>query len=339
MPEVRQVGNLAGTRVFYVIPGEETGSSAVFSKREVDEVRRAGLETKTFFLKTRTRPFLLTREWMRLNRELRSFQPQIVHAQYGTVTALLSVLAARAPTVVTFHCAELKPEPSISVLREKVGHMCSWLAAFRADRIVCVSEELKNMLWWCRDRVVVIPSSVDLDRFRPVSREEARQLLGWAPQIPIVLFYRGRNPQRKRLTKRLDRALATIEIARKTYGPITLEVLDGSVDPDDVPTYLNGADCLLCTSDSEGSPTIVKEAMACNLPIVSVDVGDLGQRLSPVDNCAIRTREPHDLAAALVSILRSGRRSDGRMHLAEVTNHACRERLLETYRQLLSLTA
>jgi glycosyltransferase involved in cell wall biosynthesis len=307
----------------------------VFSKREVDEVRRAGLETKTFFLKTRTRPFLLTREWMRLRRELSSFKPQIVHAQYGTVTALLTVLARRAPTVVTFHCAELKPEPTISVLREKVGHMCSWLAALRADRIVCVSEELKNILWWCRDRVVVIPSSVDLDRFLPISRREARQLLGWDQQIPIVLFYKGRKPQ----MKRLDRALATIEIARKTNSPIALEFLDGSTDPDDVPIYLSAADCLLCTSDSEGSPTIVKEAMACNLPIVSVDVGDVRQRLSLVDNCAIRTREPDDLAAALVSVLQSGRRSDGRMHLAEVTNHACRERLLETYRQLLFRTS
>ena len=304
----------------------------VFAKRDVEEIRLAGIHSRVFFLKSRTRPFLLIQEWLRLRRELEIFEPDIVHAQYGTVTAFLTVLAAaKIPIVVTFRGAELQSEPGISLFRAKAGHILSQLAALRANRIVCVSEGLKSRLWWSQERVFVIPSSVDLDHFCPRHREDARAALGWDQDKRVVLFYKGRNPE----TKRLDRALATLEIARRILGPIELEILGSSEDPQRIPLYLNAADCFLCTSDSEGSPTIVKEAMACNLPVVSVDVGDVRHRLQGVENCFIRERNPYDLAIALVSVLQSGRRSNGRLYVGDVTNHVCRNRLLEMYEVIL----
>ena len=233
--------------------------------------------------------------------------------------------------MVTFHSAELQSEPGISFVREKAGHILSQLAALRANRIVCVSEELKNRLWWSGKKVVVIPSSVNLEHFCPQPRADARAALGWGQDKRVVLFYKGRN----QVTKRLDRALATLDIARTILGPIELEILGFSEEPRRVPLYLNAADCLLCTSDAEGSPTIVKEAMACNLPVVSVDVGDVRRRLEGVVNSFIRERDPRDLATALVTVLQSGRRSNGRLHVGDVTNHVCRERLLEMYGTVL----
>lgn len=321
----------APARILHVIPGEESGQSMIFSKRDVEEVRKAGMQTAAFFLETRTRPFLLFKEWRRLKRAVKSFVPDIVHAHYGTVTAVVACLAVgKIPLVVTFHNAELQPEPDVPFLRQKAGHFLSQIAALRADGIICVSEPLAALVWWRRDRVRVIPSSVDPELFRPQPRSEARQLLGWNPDDAVVLFYKGRNPG----TKRLDRALATVSRARELYGPVTLEILGYDVEPDRIPIYLNAADCLLCTSDAEGSPTIVKEAMACNLPVVSVDVGDVRQRLTPVEHCFIRDRNPEDLADSLVSVLRSGVRSNGRMHLGDVTNHATRANLLRLYRSV-----
>ena len=233
---------------------------------------------------------------------------------------------------MTFHSAEFNHELDISWLREKAGRVLSRIAAARARRIVCVSEEFKDRLAWCAEKVHVIPSSVDLERFRPQPRDEARKALGWTQGQDIVLFYKGRNP----LTKRLDRAIATVERARQIHGPISLEILDGAVDPGLVPLFLNAADCLLCTSDSEGSPTIVKEAMACNLPVVSVDVGDVRQRLANVHNCLVLARDPDVLAQGLASVLHSRQRSNGRLHLSDVTSTACRDRHLDIYRHLLA---
>ena len=193
-------------RIHYVIPGEEDGSSMIYSKRDVQEIRRAGISTKTFFLKTRTQPSRLVREWVRLRRELNVFRPHIVHAHYGTMTACLTVLTASTPTVVTFHSAEFNHELGISWLREKTGRVLSRIAARRADRIICVAEEFKQRLFWCEEKVSVIPSSVDLGHFAPQDQQSARSALGWPPTESIVIFYKGRNPE----TKRLDRALATM---------------------------------------------------------------------------------------------------------------------------------
>jgi glycosyltransferase involved in cell wall biosynthesis len=218
---------LDALRVFHVIPGEPGGTSMVFSKRDVEHIRKAGVCTKTFFLKSRTHPVILFSEWLRLRRELQAFRPHIVHAHYGTVTAFVTVLTARAPTVVTFHSAEFNHELGISAVRQKAGRVLTRFAAQRADRVVCVADEFKRRLSWCEEKVSVIPSSVDVALFTPQPRDHARAALGWSPADAVVLFYNGRNHQ----TKRLDVAMATIERARLIYGPIRFEILDGTVVP------------------------------------------------------------------------------------------------------------
>ena len=96
-------------RVFYVIPGQERGPALAFAKRDAELIRRAGITTRTFFLRSRMHPLVLIAEWRRLRRELTSFNPDIVHAHYGTMTAFLCALASRAPLVVTYRGAELGP--------------------------------------------------------------------------------------------------------------------------------------------------------------------------------------------------------------------------------------
>jgi glycosyltransferase involved in cell wall biosynthesis len=80
---------------------------------------------------------------------------------------------------------------------------------------------------------------------------------------------------------------------------------------------MNAADCLLLTSDAEGSPTVIQEALACNLPVVSVDAGDTAERLHGVHRARIVDRNPQTIALALVDLLSSPGRSDGRKKLGE----------------------
>lgn len=322
---------MEGLRVFFVIPGEAVGPSMIHAKRAVESVLRLGVEGRTLFLKSRTSPFVIVGEWRRLRCELRAFAPDIVHAHYGTMTAFLCATAARCPFVVTYRGIDLNPCSDVPWLRLTTGHLLSQLAARRAARIICVSEEVKRRLWWRKDRAEVIPSGVDTDRFYPQPREEARRRLGWSPEERVVLFNAGRYPKRKRL----DLAESAIDAARNLGENVRLEIMDGLVEPDIVPILMNAADCLLCVSETEGSPNVVKEALACDLPVVSVDVGDVRERLAGVTLSWIVGYDPQEIGRAVVEILRRAERSNGHKKIGRLSLIACGQRTLDVYRAAL----
>ena len=108
--------------------------------------------------------------------------------------------------------------------------------------------------------------------------------------------------------------LAVARASQQGATPLTLVPLK-HVPLERVPYYMNGSSALLMTSFIEGSPNVVKEAMACNLPVISVPVGDVAEQLAGVDGCAVVPRDPAVIAAALLKALTSGRRSDGRRAL------------------------
>jgi glycosyltransferase involved in cell wall biosynthesis len=111
-------------------------------------------------------------------------------------------------------------------------------------------------------------------------------------------------------------------------------VLDGNVEPNRVPDLMNAADCLLVTSDAEGSPTVVQEALATNLPVVSVDVGDVGERLEGVACSRLARREPEALGRALAEVLNPRRRSDGRSRAEEFSSQRVARELGRLYREM-----
>jgi teichuronic acid biosynthesis glycosyltransferase TuaC len=124
--------------------------------------------------------------------------------------------------------------------------------------------------------------------------------------------------------------------ARTLVPELRLVVLDGTAPPAEIPLYMNAADVLLVTSRTEGSPTVVQEAMACNLPVVSVDVGDVRERLEGVSaSKVLADRDPVALGAALAEVIALQQRSDGRVHASSLGIEAIAARLAEFYRQVL----
>lgn len=313
-------------RVLFVIPGQPGGNSMVFARRQARAVAAAGVEVECFYLASRTAPRKVWREWRRLRTAIASLRPDLVHAHFGTVTALLTVLAAgRTPVIITYRGSDLNPLPG---LRARLGRLFSQLAALKAARIVCVSERLRKQLWWRRRIATVLPTGVDLAEFYPRPRQEARAALGWPAEGRVVLFNAGRDAA----LKRLDLARAAFERARAALPGLRLEVLRGDTPPERMPLVVNSADCLLVTSDAEGSPTMVQEALAANLPVVSVDVGDVAEVLAGLEGARIAPRDPEALARMLVELLEQPRCAPLRERAAAFSSERIAGELVCLYR-------
>ena len=322
---------LAVPRVLHVIPGDGAGRALAFVRRQVASLARAGAVVETVYLSSRTDPRIIAREGLRIRRVARRFRPHVIHAHYGTLTAILCACVSPVPLVITFRGSDLNPAGLGGRARSVVARLLSQCAALRAARIICVSASLRKRLWWRRSRVAVIPTGVDLKTFHARPRDEARCALGWPVEDRVIVFNVGNNPR----TKRVDLAQAAFLRARATRPDLRLQLIDGNEPPSRIPMMLNAADCLLVTSDHEGSPNIVKEALACDLPIVSVDVGDVAERLAGVTPSRVVDRREDAIAEALVEVAGAGLRCNGAAAVRNLSEDRIAERIIGVYREAM----
>ncbi len=274
-------------------------------------------------------------------------QPDLVHVLYGGVMAdAVTRLIKNKPLVVSFCGEDLLGEPLSGYLavgkpvrgcwRSVVSGYGVWAshrAARRAHRIIVKSKNLQDALPHDVDRskVSIIPNGIDISRFIPMEQREARRILGWPEGGGVVLFVTSAGVPRKRLGLAQEAFACLTGCERK----VEFRIMSG-VPHTQVPLWLNAADVLLLTSIHEGGVNIVKEAMACNLPIVSVDVGDVRERLTGVLLCKVTDSTPQALSDGLKEILCRRGRSDGRNHLNALTLNAVAERLKQVYVQALN---
>jgi glycosyltransferase involved in cell wall biosynthesis len=205
--------------------------------------------------------------------------------------------------------------------------LCRWTSRF-VHATVATSRRVRDALG--RDDVVVIPCGVDDALFQPVPQAEARAVLGLPAEGPIVLFAGMRRPE-----KRVDLIEAAVRRVQGELSGVALLIAE-RVPHEEMPLYMNAADVLVLASEAEGSPMVVKEALACNLPVVSVDVGDVAELVRDAPGCQIVERSVDGLASGLLTALRRGARTDGRKVAAQVSLQAVAERLDGLFEDVLS---
>jgi len=300
-------------------------AAGVFVDRQISSLRDLGARIIQFDIGSSHSPVQIISKLIELRRKVHLEQPDVVHAQYGTIVSLLGAFTGR-PLVISFCGNDLLDGASVSSARMYIGFLMSNIAALRAKQIICKSSELSDALWWRRCNVVVIPNGVDLALFSPGSREVARKVLGWDADRLVVLLNVGSDPVRKGL----DLANLAIDLVRAKLTNVELRVIS-HIEPHIMPLLYQAADALLCASIREGSPNVVKEALACNLPIVSTPVGDVPERLLGVHPSEIVTRDAKAIAEALVRILSKRERSNGRDRVASLDQGLVAKRILKVY--------
>jgi teichuronic acid biosynthesis glycosyltransferase TuaC len=287
---------------------------------QVEALRELGVDVDVFSFPPGSRGYIPAA--LRLRRLLRRESFDLVHVHYG-LTAWSAVLAGARPLVVSFHGTDVR--------HPVVGRMSRRLVR-RVDLVAAVSRALFQPEGGRPGLPrtagsAVLPCGPDLARFGPLPRPQARRRLGLDPDGRYLLF--PANPERRE--KRFDRA-------REVASACRAELLTGgSIEPEEMPLWMNAANAVLVTSDYEGFGMICVEALACDVPVLSTPVGIApfalagvpGTLCAPFDATAWATAaEPHLEAAdpRVEGAARAGSLSAGRMA----------ERTIEAYRDVLA---
>ena len=167
-----------------------------------------------------------------------------------------------------------------------------------------------------------------------MDRDDAKRLLGFLPEKRHILF--AANPLVP--VKRHWLARAAAQRIQDEFGAELVELY--GVSHKRVPAYMNACDVLLLTSEHEGSPTVVKEALACGLPIVAVDVGDVRERIGGVEGCVVCSDDsPTTIADGLAHVLRQNRRVEGRGEVGDLDERVVTREVIAVYRSALDRTS
>jgi len=299
-------------------PHEADASFGTFVFEQVRALRARGIEVDVLFVNGRSSRWRYAEGFFRLWRQLAHVRYDLIHAHY-----VFSGWIARAqiglPVVVSYHA------PGESETYQ--GWLCRRLAPI-VDAVIVTSRDHKIRLGY--DQAQIIPCGVDFELFQPELRDLARAKLGWDAQRKVVAWIGDPRPE-----KRVDLAYAAYEELRLLRTDTDLQVIH-KVPHEQIPIYMNAADALVLTSDHEGSPVTIKEAMACNLPIVAPDVGDVAEVFGDTEGYYLAQQTPQDLAAKLDLALDLNHRTQGRQAIEHLQTSGEAKRLVALYEKVLS---
>ncbi len=307
-----------------------TGHGSPFIARQVEFLRRAGVDVDVFAFRGAKNPINYLKAWRQLRREIRRERYDLIHAQFGQ-SGLLA-LPKRLPMVVTFRGDDIlgvnRPGRRPAFYGRLLRRLSRWVAR-RSDAVIVVAEHMRDHVPQSAP-IHVIPSGLDFDLLTRLPQAEARRRLGLPEGDRLILF--ACNPADER--KRYGLAKRAVEMLNEKF-PAKLIVAWGAPHAQ-IPVYMSACDVFVFTSSQEGSPNVVKEALACDLPVVSVDVGDVRQRLQGVEGCEVCADErPETIAAALERTLRRGGRIRGREAVQCLDERLLTKKVIDIYRSVI----
>jgi len=255
---------------------------------------------------------------MPLRKKLKAKTYDVVHAHYS-LSAFVATLSGAKPLVVSLMGSDVKAK-SFFKIWIKLFVKLVWSAT------ILKSQDMKESLGL--QKVKVLPNGVNFNRFKPLDKKDCQEQLGWNNTKINILF--AANPER--LEKNYKLAKEAISIIDETN--IVFHFLKG-VPNTDMPLYYNAADVVLLTSLWEGSPNVIKEAMACNRPIVATNVGDIAEVVSKTKGCYVTSFDKYELAEKL-SLALTSNDTTGRKDIEYLNANKIACRIIDIYDNVIN---
>ena len=321
-----------------VLASDKSGKFAPFVEEQIGALQQAGLQVIRYGVTGKGIAGYL-RELPALRRSIRAERPDIIHAHYG-LCGLLANLQRLVPVVTTYHGSDINVP---NILRfSKIAMRLSAYNIFVSKRNVSIALSPNSLIASrLQNLYAILPCGITIPKpWSEMQTQLVEQLTlnqwvqgVWSKDVKHVLFAGA-----------FDNAVKDPELAKAAMNElekmgVKAELIElKGYNRDQVNALMYTCHALLMTSKTEGSPQVIKEAMACGCPIVSVDVGDVAERLSEVEGgFVLSTREPRAIAEALQLALAFEGKTNGREKIIEMglSNEQVAKRLVEIYQSIV----
>lgn len=302
-------------KVLIVCSGN-SGQIGPFVKEQGESLREQGILIDYFLIKGHGILGYL-KNLPRLRKQIRNIKYDLIHAHYG-LSGMLCVFQRKIPVIITFHGSDIN-----NSYHRKFSKVAMKLSTYN----IFVHKSIKEKVN-AKNKYFITPCGVNLQTFYPMDKDRCRKKFKLDKKNKIILF-----------SSAFDNSIKNYPLAKKSIELLNddnckLLELKGFTR-NEINLLMNAADLLLITSFSEGSPQVVKEAMACNLPIVSTDVGDVKEIIGNTEGCYITSYDPSDVAKKIEMALDFGKRTKGREHIKYLDINTISERIINVYNKVL----
>lgn len=289
-----------------------------FVTEQGDELVRQGIVVDYFPIKGKGLMGYL-KNLKALKKKILTDNYQIVHAHYG-LSGALAVLQRKVPVIITFHNGE-----TLTI----IGNVISSIASLFSDFNIYVAKHIYDLTYFKRkNKSAVIPCGINLKELKIIPKEEAKKLMN-LPDNKINILFGGNFAN---LRKNYPLAKEAINIL--PHKNINLIELKG-FSREQVTNLLCGCDLMLLPTKSEGSPQIVKEAMACNCPVVASNVADISDIFAETQGCFLTDFDSSNLAEAILKAINYKGRTNGREKMEKYDNSKIVKEIVEIYNRLI----
>ena len=320
-------------KVLFITSGNKTGKPGTVVQNQADSFIKNDIDLDFYLINKKG-----LSGYLKAGIKLRVFLEQkkydIIHAHY-TLSGWTAVLGARkVPVVLSLMGSDAYGDiiaPKKAKLISKYLPVLTFCIQPFVRTVISKSKNIEKLVWQKR-KSIIIPNGINVDKFKP-SNLDLRKVLNLNQKTKYILFLGARNNIRKNYT-----------LACKAINLINcnnIELLAPYPIPNNqIPKYLNAANLLIHTSLNEGSPNLIKEAMACNCPVVSTNVGDVKWLFGNEPGHYLTSFNPDDVAKKIELALeysnRHGR-TQGRKRLLELglDEDTIARRLISVYNELL----
>ena len=272
---------------------------------------------------------------LKIRKFLKNNNFDLIHAHY-TLSGWAALIGSRKiPIILSLMGSDTYGE-FIGENRVKLWSRFSTLLTLMIQPFVSIiiskSLNIEKFVYYKR-KSIIIPNGINIEVFKP-KLQNSYVDLGLAKHKQYILFLGNKEEIRKNfsLLKSAYNMIANNNVIIINPFPIA---------HNEVAKYLNNVDVMVLSSFAEGSPNVIKEAMACNCPIVATDAGDVSWVIDDTEGCFITSFKPLDMANKLKDALLFAKdigRTEGRKRIIDLQldSTSVARKLIKVYKGVIS---